>query len=223
FASVGLLALRSELKSLDKTVAITGSLFFRWGTTTDLFSEKNLKAWSGYNQVAIMEKELADLSLGEEEEEGVQFELEGQPQTSIYDLCLVGRCLTASVVDLERVMSGIPWTFNNHLILFHKLKVGEDPTSIPLIYSDFWVHVHDLPSGYSSDQVAKQLGNFVAKLMRVVVTPRMWIREEPIERNFGNVLSNGRKEQNKMGTDDIVSHQNRGLITQTWGINLEGS
>ncbi|MBA0695872.1 hypothetical protein Goari_002470, partial [Gossypium aridum] len=123
--------------------------------------KKNLKAWSGYNQVAIMEKELANLSLGEEEEEGVQFELEGQPQTSKYDLCLVGRCLTASVVDLERVMSGIPWTFNNHLILLHKLKVGEDPTSTPLIYSDFWVHVHDLPSGYSSDQVAKQLGNFV--------------------------------------------------------------
>ncbi|MBA0817647.1 hypothetical protein Gohar_021814, partial [Gossypium harknessii] len=89
-----------------------------------------------------MEKELADLSPGEEEEKGVQFELEGQPQTSMYDFCLV---------DLERVMSGIPWTFNNHLILLHKLKVGEDPTSIPLIYSDFWVHVHDLPSGYSSD------------------------------------------------------------------------
>ncbi|MBA0794073.1 hypothetical protein Gohar_018432 [Gossypium harknessii] len=89
-----------------------------------------------------MEKELANLRLDEEEEEGVQFELEGQPQTLMYDLCLV---------DLERMMSGIPRTFNNHLILLHKLKVGEDPTSRPLIYSDFWVQVHDLPPGYFLD------------------------------------------------------------------------
>lgn len=56
---------------------------------------------------------------------------------------------------------------------------------------------------------------FQAKPMRVVVTSSMWIREEPMERNFGNFLSDGRKEQNEMGTDDIVSHQNQGLITQT--------
>ncbi|MBA0707285.1 hypothetical protein Golax_019337 [Gossypium laxum] len=55
----------------------------------------------------------------------------------MYDLYLVSCCLTASVVDLERVMSGIPRTFNNHLFPLHKLKVGEDPTSRPLIYSDF--------------------------------------------------------------------------------------
>lgn len=48
-----------------------------------------------------MEKELADLSLGKEKEEGVQFDLEGQPQTSMYDLGLVGCCLIASMLNFS--------------------------------------------------------------------------------------------------------------------------
>ncbi|KAH1113865.1 hypothetical protein J1N35_007243 [Gossypium stocksii] len=57
-----------------------------------------------------MKKEIVDLSLDVEEEEGVQFELEGQPQTLMYDLCLVGCCLTASVVNfptLKNVMANL--------------------------------------------------------------------------------------------------------------------
>ncbi|MBA0643596.1 hypothetical protein Goklo_027869, partial [Gossypium klotzschianum] len=41
--------------------------------------------------------------------------------------------------------------------------------------------------------------------MRVVVTPSVWIREEPMERNIVNVSSNGRKEQNEVGTNALYS------------------
>ncbi|KAG8474806.1 hypothetical protein CXB51_031505 [Gossypium anomalum] len=44
-----------------------------------------------------------DLSLEEEEDEGVQFETEARPQKSPYDLYLVGCCLTASVVHFPAV------------------------------------------------------------------------------------------------------------------------
>ncbi|KAK5820000.1 hypothetical protein PVK06_025041 [Gossypium arboreum] len=30
-------------------------------------------------------------------------------------------------LDIERVIMGIPWTFNNHLLVFHRLKEEEDP------------------------------------------------------------------------------------------------
>ncbi|MBA0820461.1 hypothetical protein Gohar_021132 [Gossypium harknessii] len=121
-----------------------------------------------------MEKELADLSLDEEEDEGMQFAAEARPQRSLYELCLVGCYLVASVVhflvmkntmanlwhllggiqisnlgekryvflffyeiDMERVISGTPWTFNNHLLLLHRLKDGEDPNLLLLVYADF--------------------------------------------------------------------------------------
>ncbi|MBA0572197.1 hypothetical protein Golob_002555, partial [Gossypium lobatum] len=29
-------------------------------------------------------------------------------------------------MDLERVLKGSPWTFNNHLLMMHCLELGED-------------------------------------------------------------------------------------------------
>ncbi|MFQ6654420.1 hypothetical protein Gotur_025412 [Gossypium turneri] len=45
-----------------------------------------------------MEKELTELSFEEEEDEGLQFVTEAKPQRSVYEMCLVGCCLIASVV-----------------------------------------------------------------------------------------------------------------------------
>ncbi|MBA0729681.1 hypothetical protein Golax_022852 [Gossypium laxum] len=33
-----------------------------------------------------------------------------------------------SKIDLKRVMDGMPWFFNRHLIVFHRLIRGEDPS-----------------------------------------------------------------------------------------------
>lgn len=35
-------------------------------------------------------------------------------------------------IDMDRFLEGSPWTFNNHLLIFQKLKVGEDPLFVPL-------------------------------------------------------------------------------------------
>ncbi|MBA0845287.1 hypothetical protein Goarm_022928, partial [Gossypium armourianum] len=65
------------------------------------------------------------------------------------------------VIDMERVIKGSPWTFNNHLLILHKLQRGEDPLKVPLISSPFWVQIHDVPIGFYSDKLAMQLGNFI--------------------------------------------------------------
>ncbi|PPR91410.1 hypothetical protein GOBAR_AA29270 [Gossypium barbadense] len=64
-------------------------------------------------------------------------------------------------VDIERVVKGAHWTFNNHLLLFHSLGDMEDPLLVPLVYSYFWVQVHDLPPEFYFKIVTKQLGNFI--------------------------------------------------------------
>ncbi|MBA0877731.1 hypothetical protein Goshw_017466 [Gossypium schwendimanii] len=155
--------------------------------------------------MALMEKELAELSLDEEEDKGLQFafvvtlpiSLDEEEDKglqfafvvtlpkSMYDLCLIGllshsKChsllgseehddssirLMWNQVDVERVMIETPWTFNNHLLLLHRLKEGEYPNLMPLVFSNFWVQVHELSQGFFSDHVAQQLGDFVGKFL----------------------------------------------------------
>ncbi|MBA0772980.1 hypothetical protein Gotri_008286, partial [Gossypium trilobum] len=47
-------------------------------------------------------------------------------------------------VDIDRVIKGAPWTFNNHLLVFRRLLEDKDPIEVPLTYSFFWVQIHDL-------------------------------------------------------------------------------
>ncbi|MBA0778559.1 hypothetical protein Gotri_006409, partial [Gossypium trilobum] len=65
------------------------------------------------------------------------------------------------IIDMERVINGDPWTFNNHLLILHKLKGEEDPLRVPLISSPFWVQVHGVPIGFYFENLAMQLGNFI--------------------------------------------------------------
>ncbi|KAA3467263.1 nucleolin-like [Gossypium australe] len=36
-------------------------------------------------------------------------------------------------IDIMRVITGAPWTFNNHLLIFKRVQENEDPMSIPLL------------------------------------------------------------------------------------------
>ncbi|MBA0579182.1 hypothetical protein Gorai_021445, partial [Gossypium raimondii] len=42
-------------------------------------------------------------------------------------------------VDIKRVLDGMPWSFNRHLLVFHQLIKGGDPKQIPLNHTYFWI------------------------------------------------------------------------------------
>lgn len=48
------------------------------------------------------------------------------------------------IMGLERVLKGSPWTFNNHLLILSHLQQEGDPLKVPLIYTHFWVQIHDM-------------------------------------------------------------------------------
>ena len=64
-------------------------------------------------------------------------------------------------LDMERVVKGGPWTFNQHLLIISHLKIGDSPNQVPLFSSEFWVQVHDLPCGFMSEKVGKEIGKFI--------------------------------------------------------------
>ncbi|XWS10584.1 hypothetical protein CRYUN_Cryun38cG0008900 [Craigia yunnanensis] len=40
---------------------------------------------------------------------------------------------------IDHVIKGGPWTFNQHLLITSRLKVGDKPTQIPLFLIEFWI------------------------------------------------------------------------------------
>lgn len=77
------------------------------------------------------------------------------------------KCIFSSffIAWIWRVLKGLPWTFNNHLLILSKLKRGEDPLKIPLVYVSFWVQIHDVPIGLFFENLAKLLGNFIGAFL----------------------------------------------------------
>ncbi|KAF2306919.1 hypothetical protein GH714_022525 [Hevea brasiliensis] len=113
-----------------------------------------------------MDEALAILTLTKEEEDELVLEAgDARAQKASYEFCLLGqRSLHEGkffhLVDLKRVVDGSPWSFRNHLLITHRLQEGEIPSQVPLFKADFRVQVHYLPV-VLSEQLAKQLGNFV--------------------------------------------------------------
>lgn len=66
-----------------------------------------------------------------------------------------------NLVDLKRAMDGGPWTYDNNLLLFHKLMPGEVARGVTLCYVDIWIRIYDLPARYMSVNIGKQLGYYI--------------------------------------------------------------
>ena len=67
----------------------------------------------------------------------------------------------ANEADVRRVMEGGPWNFDNHLLIFQRVKTGEDPMKVDLEHIFLWMQVHNLLVGYRSERVARSLGKYV--------------------------------------------------------------
>ncbi|XP_016743170.1 uncharacterized protein [Gossypium hirsutum] len=149
-----------------------------------------------------MEKDLAALSLDDEEEEIIHIQKESNSDIVEEYFYLTGCFLTANIIyfptmrskmanlwhpikgvqisnpeekrfllrffhrtDLERVLKGSPWTFNNHLLILHQLMDRDDPLKVPLIYANFWVQIHEVPLGFFSEALERQIGDFIGKFI----------------------------------------------------------
>jgi hypothetical protein len=67
--------------------------------------------------------------------------------------------------DMEEVMKNGPWTFDNQLLIMERVQIGVQIENIPLFHADFWVQIHDLPTGLMKETVGTQLGNYIGVFM----------------------------------------------------------
>ncbi|KAL8507170.1 hypothetical protein ACS0TY_017900 [Phlomoides rotata] len=101
---------------------------------------------------AQMESTFADLSINSDE--GIKFQLEEDDDNGFHH-----------ILDVNRILEGSPWSFNNHPLVLHSLQIGDHPLRVPLNKIPFWVQVYDLPHGYFTERVGKQLGDYISKFL----------------------------------------------------------
>ncbi|MBA0682143.1 hypothetical protein Goari_023883 [Gossypium aridum] len=103
-----------------------------------------------------MEDDLANLNLDDQEDDPVAGQEEEDEGEYEFRFCLIGVTISEiqeklilfryyNEIDLKSMLDSSHWFFNQHLIIFHKLKRGEDPLQVPLHYMNFRVQIHDLP------------------------------------------------------------------------------
>lgn len=68
--------------------------------------------------------------------------------------------------DVQWVVNGGLWSFDNALLVLNTIGTGEDPTKVPLVAVDFWIQIHNLPMELMSEAIGKQLGNFFGTFLQ---------------------------------------------------------
>ena len=70
------------------------------------------------------------------------------------------------VLDRQKVLDGGPWTFEQSLLVYQCLQDNEDPHDVQLNTIDIWVQVYDLPEGFVSETILKNVGNYVGRFIK---------------------------------------------------------
>jgi hypothetical protein len=64
-------------------------------------------------------------------------------------------------MDMDAVLNGGPWTFDNNTLLLEQVRLGMQIDHISLNHVNMWVQVHDLPMGLMKVRVGTQLANYI--------------------------------------------------------------
>ncbi|KAH9752557.1 CCHC-type domain-containing protein [Citrus sinensis] len=68
-------------------------------------------------------------------------------------------------VDVKRVIDSCPWTFDQHILLVKRLEENEQPRNVPLYFTSFWTQVYNLPIGFMSAKILKDIGNYIGTFL----------------------------------------------------------
>lgn len=70
-------------------------------------------------------------------------------------------------MDLQKVIDGGPWSFEQATLVLHQLEKGEDPSTVKLQYVEMWVQIYDIPRGMLSENILRNVGATIGKFIRM--------------------------------------------------------
>lgn len=63
--------------------------------------------------------------------------------------------------DLQKVVEGGPWSFEQGMLVYKQLMENEDPKDILLNEADIWIQVYDIPKGLVSEVILQSIANYI--------------------------------------------------------------
>ncbi|XP_019158440.1 PREDICTED: uncharacterized protein LOC109155162 [Ipomoea nil] len=69
--------------------------------------------------------------------------------------------------DLQQILNDGPWTYEQSLLVMQKSGPADDPKTVPLNHSDFWIQIHSLPAGFRTDVMTSAIGSFLGTLVKM--------------------------------------------------------
>ncbi|WOG86768.1 hypothetical protein DCAR_0205986 [Daucus carota subsp. sativus] len=70
------------------------------------------------------------------------------------------------ILELQKVIDGAPWNFEQSLLVFHKLET-DDPNVVALDRMDIWVQVYDIPLRMLTEKIVQSIGNLVGTFVKM--------------------------------------------------------
>lgn len=107
------------------------------------------------------------------------------------------------------IHNGGPWSFDNAMLILENIPLGEEPLKVPLWWLNIWIQIHDLPSGFMSEAVGQQLGNFFGEFIQYDVKNNSSIWRESmrikIRVDVRKPLKRKKKIKRKNGSEFMVN------------------
>lgn len=69
-------------------------------------------------------------------------------------------------LDVQKVVEGGPWSFEQGMLVFKQLVGNEDPKEIILNEVDIWVQIYDLPKGFLPETILQSIANFIGVFVK---------------------------------------------------------
>ncbi|TVU49586.1 hypothetical protein EJB05_00900, partial [Eragrostis curvula] len=73
----------------------------------------------------------------------------------------------ACLGDWRKVMDEGPWFFRGNAVLLEEYDGITKPSSVKFKYFAMWVRIYDLPTGFRTKNIGRQLGNKIGKTVKV--------------------------------------------------------
>ncbi|KAL0434851.1 UNVERIFIED_CONTAM: hypothetical protein Sradi_0193000 [Sesamum radiatum] len=71
------------------------------------------------------------------------------------------------MLDRDRVLKCCSWAYDKNLMVLAPVEASDDPKLVDLTFCDFHIHIHGLPMGKMTKEVASFVGNRLGKFREV--------------------------------------------------------
>ncbi|KAF4357190.1 hypothetical protein F8388_003337 [Cannabis sativa] len=68
-------------------------------------------------------------------------------------------------IDIDRVITGSPWTYDRKQLLIERLRPGDNPRTKLINHLDLWVQIHNLQPGFKTENVVRQAGKYIGSFL----------------------------------------------------------